>query len=672
MIRLPWLLSLFAALTLAPAFADPAPASGAPDRTPAIFRDDARLAAKVTLAWKDRPLGEALAELSRQLRVPLRAGNFTLDDKVTLFVDEKPAAEALGLIERHFDFHWVHAGSNGYELTQTSDSLRREMALRDKAVAARLAAIRARMDAIARLAGTPRDRLQAREREIAARLAAPGLDAGERASLTEERGAIADLQRPGATAALAVYQSLNAAQWRELAASGSLRLATADGTLPPPLAAAIHQAAEEMRKSGRVMRVASATDGAASPDDNLPVSGADALVSLQRLQVMRLGPSPAQVPPPVQPLQLQFVLTSHRGDGMRQMSSPAIWAPTVDTVRETPAAQAADPNDPDLKREIELRFTLAPSQAPGGAAMIRIGGSWPAAPTLGDLAEQMHQAADLEMLTDSFVRDRLNAASFNGRHTVAQLLDEVAKELDYAWEKEGRLIRFRNRTFYDDRPAECPERVLAPWRERVARAGAPNLDDMGDLAAALNDPQCRSMQTYWGWYLKSDHIPAPAGPGGFYGIRQHFRFWAKLAPAQKALLRTGAILPVAQMNGLQRQAFVVALTAPNDAGMIGGPPPLAAAPTAADVAAGGFSLTVREMRQQAFTSAGPNGEQRLAVLIGGGEGEAGSIRAAPPGAPGEELQPAGAPTLLDGATFAYHLAGQETPARTVMIMLPRP
>src|SRR5947209_5341146 len=116
MIRLPWLLSLLALLALVPALADPAPASSAPVWTPAIFHDDARLAAKVTLAWKDRSLGEALAELSRQLHVPLRAGNFTMDDKVTLFVDEMPAAEALGLIERHFDFHWVHAGSNGYEL----------------------------------------------------------------------------------------------------------------------------------------------------------------------------------------------------------------------------------------------------------------------------------------------------------------------------------------------------------------------------------------------------------------------------------------------------------------------------------------------------------------------------------------------------------------------------
>src|SRR5947209_1629409 len=126
MIRLSWFLSLLVLPALAPALADPAPPAAAQAQTPAIFRDDARLAAKVTLAWKDKPLGEALTELARQLHVPLRASGFTMDDKVTLFVDEKPAAEPLGLIERHFDFHWVHAGG-GYELTQTSDSIRREM-----------------------------------------------------------------------------------------------------------------------------------------------------------------------------------------------------------------------------------------------------------------------------------------------------------------------------------------------------------------------------------------------------------------------------------------------------------------------------------------------------------------------------------------------------------------
>src|SRR5205814_10586819 len=95
-------------------------------------------------------------------------------------------------------------------------------------------------------------------------------------------------------------------------------------------------------------------------------------------------------------------------------------------------------------------------------------------------------------------------------------------------------------------------------------------------------------------------------------------------------------------------------------------------PTPDAIASGGFSLSVQEMRQQAYTSAGPNGEQRLAVLVGGGD-RAGDAppHIAPPGGAGEELQPTGPPTLLDSAHFAYHLSGQEAPARVVMIMLPR-
>src|SRR5712691_8890325 len=65
---------------------------------PAVFRGDTRLQAKVTTALKDRPLGEALALLGREVDVPLRARPETVDDKVTLLVDHRPAAEVLTLI----------------------------------------------------------------------------------------------------------------------------------------------------------------------------------------------------------------------------------------------------------------------------------------------------------------------------------------------------------------------------------------------------------------------------------------------------------------------------------------------------------------------------------------------------------------------------------------------
>src|SRR5207244_1138529 len=101
---------------------------------------------------------------------------------------------------------------------------------------------------------------------------------------------------------------------------------------------------------------------------------------------------------------------------------------------------------------------------------------------------------------------------------------------------------------------------------RVAQAGALALDDLAELAAALDDSQCRGMQEFWGWYLEGTGIPPLSGLSGFADNRHHLRLWAALSPAERREVLGGAVVPVAQMTGLQRQAFQIALAAPNEVG----------------------------------------------------------------------------------------------------------
>src|SRR6187200_3068688 len=68
--------------------------------------DDPRLAGLVSVVCKDQPLGEVLPMLGAQIGVPLRAGRNTADDKATLQLDDRPAAEVMALLARHFDFQW--------------------------------------------------------------------------------------------------------------------------------------------------------------------------------------------------------------------------------------------------------------------------------------------------------------------------------------------------------------------------------------------------------------------------------------------------------------------------------------------------------------------------------------------------------------------------------------
>src|SRR5713226_4884880 len=119
-----WILVFALALTLVPAIG--ARASEMPDDP---LARDPRLDVKVTLAEKDRPLGEILSGLRHQINVPLRANRDVAGDKATLFLDERPAAEVLALIARQFDFQWYRV-REGYELEQSIAGKNREAALR--------------------------------------------------------------------------------------------------------------------------------------------------------------------------------------------------------------------------------------------------------------------------------------------------------------------------------------------------------------------------------------------------------------------------------------------------------------------------------------------------------------------------------------------------------------
>ncbi len=151
----------------------------------------------------------------------------------------------------------------------------------------------------------------------------------------------------------------------------------------------------------------------------------------------------------------------------------------------------------------------------------------------------------------------------------------------------------RNRRAYADRPEEVPERLLRPWRRRVAGEGAASLDDMAELAGALTDAQARGLHQYWGWYFEATPaVPPSLGVGRFYGGRHHLRLWASLTPRQREAALQGAFLPAARMTPRQRQAFVTALVSP--VGLEMSPDGLDHDPTPQEIAAGGFSLKAGE------------------------------------------------------------------------------
>jgi hypothetical protein len=604
------------------------------------FKDDARLETKVSLAEKDRPLGELLSDLGARLQVPLTAAPDTADDKVSLFLDQRPAAEVLQIIARQLDFQWTRRRS-GYELSQSTASQRREATLREKEIEPQLQAIEARMRLLAQMLPMPRDGLEARQKEIGQRLAGQDLPAPERARLTEEQQAIADLQRPFAAVALTLFVSLTPAQLEQLGAGRDVHFSTLDHSLPPALAEQIHEVVAE-----RMKRMPWKLD----PEHRQ----ADAIIRLSDFTGPRYLPKTAFQ----RTVRLEIGFTS----GDQRQYAPALWMPTFPPAPPAPTTETKT-DDPALKQEVSF-LAARPQARPGSPPP---SGGWRAGLlTVGDIGEALHQAAGLEVVADSFIRARLDSQGLAQKQPLTAILDRLGNEIDYDWQKEGNLLLLRDRIYYRDRPAEVPDRILLPWRKQVMAEGGPTLDSLAALAAALNESRARGMHDFWGWYLEGTPLATGQWADNFYRSRYHLRFWASLTPQQRQAAMAHAVIPVAQMSLPQRQAFLQVLTARDES--VWGPLKVPQTLTATELAAGAFRLDLRDFQQQTFRLTFPSGNSmEFTQTLGSGEHPFTSGR----GENGPHPEPVGPPIWMNGHTFTYYLADPETPALKMSIDLPR-
>jgi hypothetical protein len=649
---------LLAGALLAPmAAAAPSPTRTAVD-APAgavlpLFRDDARLRARATLASKDQPLRELLAVLSRETAVPLKAGLGTADEKVTLFLDQRSAAEILSHLARHFSFRWFRL-ARGYELRQEPDEARREAKLREGELEAEWREVREWTARLERLATTPRAQLEDRAVEIGRRLESPDLIPDERSRLTTEAQAIRDALRPETPPALALLRALTPAQAAQVQRGDNLLLSVEAGTLP----ARVHARVQETP----------IPEGARFEDPGeLPV-WADARI--ERVEGWHDGG-----PPRPGDRRTQFsvqVIVRREVEGKPRWTALQ-WSPLLPPRESAPAAPT-ETDDPALLRQAELTITKTPRAGAAAVESTATGGDasgWRAWPTLGQVAEALHQATGLEVVADSYVRSRVNPKTIAGRQPLVRLLDAVARDREYTWRKEGSLLLLRSRTYYRDRELEVPDRILRPWQKRAARSEAAPLDELAELAASLNDRQTLGMAMYWAWYLEDPWVAPPVStPFEFHRLRRHLRFWAALSPAQRQQALSGKPLTVDRMTGEQRRAFLAALTDPVALPWEPAAQILVSRPalTPVDLLSGGFSLKSAEWRLQSFHGEKPGG------------GATDIVARYPINRPPiisrlpQEYQwsAVGPPTGLSSTTFAYHLSGDEKPARTIEIEVHRP
>lgn len=609
----------------------------------AIFRDDIRLKARIELGAVDRTLGDLLPSLGKRWQVRLIAHRSVADDKITLFLKGRPAAEVLTLIGRHLGFRWLRS-REGYELTQDLAGKRREQAL----LRNELTAIETQLVLAAQLLPLPQTELRARLERLDKQMAEKGLSAGARAELAAEKQTTVDVlvSRDAVSLSLGLFRQLSQSQIDSLFDGTEIRFSTVNGSLSPA-------AAEQIRRSTATLE---------SINGPLPQIQADATIRLSdEADTDEIPPSRRN-----RRLRLRCVTLSLRGENERPANWGTEWSPTIPVTSITPSTTSLDP---ELERVVEL--SLPGPQRPGGnlggigmAGMLRPDLVWRDHPTLSDIAQELAKATGWEVVADSFTPVRIEAALLRGKRPVRDILNTLAQELDYTWEKRGGTLYLRDRRYFLDRPAEAPERLIRAYRERALQPQSSPLDSLATLVSELSNAQVRSLYRNWGWYLEGSGLRPP---DWLYSRRFDLRLWATFTLPQRQALLSGKTLPVSAFMPLQRALWLAALMSP---------PETARTPANAqrfgrpeELEAGGFSLKTGPAQSILYLRTDPQtGSRTATTTVADGPTDRDIRGLTTVEDPDTVAQPA---LALEAITFNYFLGGNAAPARTVRLMLPQ-
>jgi hypothetical protein len=612
------------------AFAQDKPArAAAPTPLAELFRGDRRLAVLVDVAEKDRPLGELLGALGRKIGVPLVTDRATGDQKVTVYEDRAPAGELLTRIARHLELGWIK-GKTGYVLIEPEAARGR----RDRQRQEEWQGIQRWMERLAGVADLPEDAVGARQREAERGLKAPDLTPERRQELEEELALMADLRRHSRAVpvAIRIYRSLNPVQIQALRTNGFLRLSSGHQSLSRQVVAATHEALKSYSANADQIQEHE--------------RHADITFTLEE------GARDRERPNGARQFRLYVELVAVLPDRSTSMLN---WRPRSPAVRESRPAEAAAKDDPELARPLDLKLVphVPPTVREAGATGYLLN-QWPDSVTLGEVCDLVHSATGLAVVADSFTRARLTPAKLKSLKTVGDLLDMVARELDYGWTRDGKRLLLQSTTRAYDRAAEVPERVLQPFRKRMSARPEPVLDDYAALSVALTDAQCRGLTDFWGYYLEGTGLSPLWTSGGLFEARHQLRLWASLTAAQRQ--RALEMLTIDDMTPLQSKALALALSAPGDD--LSRPDCLRIpTPESLPGLRGGFKVKQREVEVQAFQDDKGNLTATIATVGAGRIGGFGRF--------GPPTTPLGPKSRMPALDFEFYLLDPQAPPKYV-------
>jgi hypothetical protein len=179
----------------------------------------------------------------------------------------------------------------------------------------------------------------------------------------------------------------------------------------------------------------------------------------------------------------------------------------------------------------------------------RDGGSWLTEYlTTADMLEQVARLTNLPVVADAFRTASVRAR--DPRLRLEFVVEELLDALWLRWDKSGYLLG-RHQRYWERRPAEMPEAWLRPLEEKY-RQRTPGLWDYAELAGKMTQAQIDSLYLFDRPLTQFDLTP-------LQDCLLALRFLASLNATQRQLLASGAWLPAAQLTPPQQRRFAESL-----------------------------------------------------------------------------------------------------------------
>lgn len=486
----------------------PIPTAAAP-RTVSPLQSESRLSAPITLRLRQAPLCDLAALVSRETGVSLHTSEDTADERVTLFVRERPAREVLLKVAEHFDYSWVvqRAGEKRkLVLIQDLAAKRREQALRPDP-ARDVEYFRNALERLVREASRPevrqlrrlplaerRRRLQELEEALSGPLVrtSNGFTRGEVRLDPETRKRLEDERRllGEATPESWQFTPTGIAKVCYAAMPESLREALWKGEpvllAYPPEQGRFPLKPEHARDmvSGGLGHVASITDERTGLPLYLPCQGVERVrvkLALERrgfethlrVRLRTLGSYGNEE------------RGRHRVECVVNETLEPGWVRPLDTIRQG----AVDETCRGLRDPVTLP---SPKPDPLNARIPGLprlpGTSW-----LEDSLEHLSRLVPYPIIADGYVGGGLGGVVLEGEKPLHAALERLAHCFDRDIRFRDGYLLFRHANWAVQRSREPPARLVRKWQASIDRYGALRFADLLEIAGRLSPQQAENL-----------------------------------------------------------------------------------------------------------------------------------------------------------------------------------